>query len=616
MSAGLIPSISTLLQAVHFGVVLGLICGVGFLTGAKRPEVALFTGWGVMCVVAVVFGGLYHADLVLVMYGLGLVGLIGLARQSVYWRRIEWGLVPYVAVLALPLILSLLSFHTTAYDDFAFWGPNLVALCETGHFPSLLYPLTTSAMPDYPRAVALVSFATYLFNPDSSPTGLIRILTVGPWWNITLLLAVASALGGIIEARFTAARVQLTSLQRFGIAGLAILLQSFLCPGFIPKMTLSNMGDASTASGLALLIALIFALFHDQSARPSRQIFINLALTASAISFIRQDNLGILAILPVIVWLLAKNQGRSWLQAGFVTIFTCLPAVVTHLLWGHYVTVNLGEPSHSLLPTGQWHWGLFYHDTLHAVTKTLLAKGAYTAFAFGFVLALVFVGLGKWRPEKPAQKLLVVITVLVFWNAFFIMFAYLATNFSASQVKTAIGYWRFLAQTGPAETVALACIVPVGYIGHCLGRRLCVGLGLIASLVPIAILPTRWSFRNDLHSAVPAFLDMGIRVSAMLPAGAPMLIYDVSDGSGFAGWLIKFGLLDLGRTQHAVTLTVSAPPAVAALPASDQYIVVTTGRHAVSLSTDLTLSPWHAYLVRVSASHPTALLTQAITPYR
>lgn len=616
MSTSFIPSIGDLLQALHFGVVVGLICGLGFLTGTRRPEIALFTGWGLGCLVSVILGGLFGMDLGLVMYGLGLLGLIGLSRWIIYGRQIAWGLVPYVALLGLPLVLILLSFRTTAYDDFAFWGPNLVALCESGHFPSLLHPLTTSAMPGYPRAVALVSFATYLFMPNPTPTGLIRVLATGPWWNITLLLGVAAALGAIIQDRFTQAHIQTTSLQRWGLAGLAILLQTFLCPGFIPKMTFSNMGDTSSASGFAILFVLIFELFRHRTTPPPRQIFVNLALVASAVVFIRQDNFYILVILPVIVWLLAKNQSKSWWQSGLVTVLTCLPAMVTHMLWGHYVAHNIIGPSHYLLPFGAWHWGLFYHGTLQSVTKVLLAKGAYSVLAFGFLLALVFVGLGKWSPDQSETQLLVVITVFVFWNALFIMFAYLSTNFSDYDVKTAVTFWRFLAQTGPAETVALACLIPVGYFGYFLGRKICLSLALLAAFVPVALLPTRWSFRNDLHGPVADFLELGTQAAVLLPAHANVLIYDASDGSGFAAWVIKFGLLDLGHTQHHVTLVFAPPPASATILGANGYVFVSTGRQSVAFWRGMMLPAWHLYMFRLSLGQPSLLLARGIAPYR
>lgn len=616
MLESLVPSAVCLLQALHFCLVLGLLCGLGFLAGSRRPEIALITGWGVSCLAAVVFGCLFHADLELVAYGLGALGLLGLARQCVYVRRIEWGVVPHVIILGVPLCVILLTFHTTAYDDFAFWGPNLVALCEARHFPSLLHPLSASFMPGYPRGVALIGLATYLFMPDAHPAGLIRLLATGPWWNVTLILATSAALGSVIRTRLAAVWARPAAILPWGIAGLAILLQTFLCPGFIPKMTLSNMGDSASASGFAMLIALLFALFSTSSEAVRNRICRELALVGCAVVFVRQDNLGIIAILPVIIILLGASRPLAWLRLGAKTLAVCLPAIMVHLLWGHYVAHNIAGPQHNLIPFAQWHWVAFFHGTLHAVLKVLLAKGAYTLLAFGFLLVLIRVYRGGWRPPVAEQHLLLVITCFVFWNAFFIMFAYLATNFSLYDVKTAITFWRFLSQTGAAETMALACLIPVPAFIWFFDRRICLALALIASLVPVVILPTRWGFRYDLHSPVPDFLNLGEQVASVLPPDANIRLYDVSDNSGFAAWVVKFGLLDLaGATSHAIVAFSPPDFTPGAAPAGD-YLLVTTGARALPVTAGLILQPWHGYVLKPDSGGYQAVMARPIPHYR
>ena len=616
MLASILPSISYLLQTLHFCFVVGLLCGLGFLTGSRRPEIALFTGWGISCLAAVVFGCLFHADLGWVAYGLGGLGLLGLGRQCVYIRHIEWGLVPHVLLLGLPLLCILITFHTTAYDDFAFWGPNLVALCETRHFPSLVQPLATSFMPGYPRGVALIGLATFLFMPNSTPAGLVRILSTGPWWNITLILAAAAALGFIIQTRLAKACVRQRTGLNWGIAGLAILMQTFLCPGFIPKMTLSNMGDSASASSFAILIALIFTLFSADRQDTNKNTLRELALIGCAVVFVRQDNLGILAILPVIMIFIVKTTQTSWLRSSATTVAVCLPALLVHLLWGHYVAQNITGPHHTLIPLSQWHWQAFFHGMLHSVLKVLFAKGAYTLLAFGFLTMLIMVALRRWHLPDSEQKMLTLITCFVFWNAFFILFAYLATNFSLYDVKTAVTFWRFLSQTGAAETMALACLIPASTFAWFFNQRICLALALVAALTPVIILPTRWGFRYDLRSPVPDFLAFGEQTASVLPPGATLLVYDASDGSGFAAWVIKFGLLDLARAPVHATVTFSRPGFTAGTEPKGAYLLVTTGASGLPTGEKTVLQPWHSYVLKATPAGYQAIIAQPLPHYR
>lgn len=616
MLAGILPSTNCLLQALHFFIVVCLLCGLGFLTGSRRPEIALFTGWGLSCLVAVVFGCLFGADLVWVAYALGGLGLLGLGWQCVYVRHIEWGLVPHVTLLGLPLLCILLTFHTAAYDDFAFWGPNLVALCETRHFPSLVQPLVTSYMPGYPRGVALIGLATFLFAPGATADNWTQILSTGPWWNITLILATSAALGSIIKTRLARAWTKQRASLPWGIAGLAILLQTFLCPGFIPKMTLSNMGDSASASGFAILMALIFTLFSTNRQDVRNNSLRELALTSCAIVFVRQDNLGILAILPVIMLFLGKTSRTSWLSLCGTIASVCLPAFLVHLLWGHYVSQNITGQNHTLIPFSQWHWQAFFHGTLYSVLRVLLAKGAYTLLAFGFLFAFSMVCLRRWRLPIAEQKLLIVITCFVFWNVFFILFAYLATNFSPYDVRTAVTFWRFLSQTGAAETMALSCLVPVSAVIWFFSPRICRALALVAALVPIIILPTRWGFRYDLRSPVPDFLALGEQTASILAPGTTLLVYDTSDGSGFAAWVIKFGLLDMARAQVHATVILSPPSFAPGMEPKGAYLLVTTGEQALPIGEKMALQPWHGYVLKPAPGGYQTILARPLPHYR
>lgn len=592
LQPGLLPGPADLFEALRFAIVAVLTCGLGFLAGARRWETALFAGWGVGCIVLVAVGCLGHARLAPAMAALGVLGAAGLllrarrgGEDEMAWR---------VLVLGAPLLAILLSIRTTGYDDFSFWAPNLVALCLTGHFPVAAHPLAASFMPAYPRGVALTGYATWLLGPAPSPAGIIRLLATGPWWNILVMLAASAALANNLAARLGNGRTW------FGIAALAILLQTFLNPGFISKMTLTNMGDAATGSGLAMLAALLFELPQAQS---RRRVVTEMALTAAAVVFIRQDNLALLGIwgigagLGLLLWG-GEHRARKigWL------IVTAMPAAAVWAIWTHYAAVQMPGGAHRVLPFSQWHWAN-YPDTLRSAGRVLLEKGVYTLIAIGFGIGFFMMLAGR-GPKAQAQRLLVTATtLLVFGNAAFIMFTYLATSFTPVEVRTAVTFWRFLAQTAPAEMVTLACLAPLSWLGWLRAPRPALGVGLIAAFLPVALLPTPFTFRTDLHFDTPAFLEIGESLARMLPPGAPVTLIDNSDGSGYVAWMIKFGLLELGGTTHDVTISLApqlhpyrqvSPQSVPA----GTYVVVTQSGWRPAWFKNIGMQPWHAYLFK------------------
>ncbi len=599
LQPGLLPGPADLLQAWHFAVVVILTCGLGFLAGARRPETALFTGWGVACLVSVGSGCLAGAGLAPVALLLALLGTAGLLlrlRSPVN----AGGVALFVLALAAPLLLMLLSLRTTAFDDFSFWAPNLVALCLTGHFPTAAHSLAASFMPGYPRGVALSGYATWLLGPDPSAAGILRLLATGAWWNILLMLAAAAALANNLLARLQAGGDTVTRNAIWALAASAILLQSFLNPGFISKMTLSNMGDGATGSGLAMLTALLFEL--PAAEKPKPRLIIEMAFTAAAIAFVRQDNLALLFIwgfgvaIGLFFWV-----GRGRLRRFGWLAVAALPALLTGLIWTRYAALQIPGGAHSLLPIGQWHWA-DYPATLHAAGRVLLSKGVYTLLALAF--SVLFLALLRGQgPSLVAQKLvLTAATLLIFGNAAFILFTYLATSFTQVEVRTAVTFWRFLAQTAPAEMVALACLLPLPFWRRLTrNAKASAALCLVTALLPVALLPTPYTFRTDLRFQTPVFLAVGQSLAATLPRNARLLLLDNSDGSGYAAWIIKFGLQELAGATLPVTLSL-APQLAPRVQASPQavpegsYVLVTQSQWRPPYFLNVPMQPWHAYL--------------------
>lgn len=618
LQPGLVPGPADLLQALRFAVVVTLTCGTGFLTGARRLETALFTGWGVACLVFVTLGCLTQCSLTAPAWLLAVCGAAGLLRRAVSGAdgadRMAWR----VLALGAPMLLILLSLRTTAFDDFSFWAPNLLGLCLTGHFPLAAHPLVTSFMPGYPRGVALMGYATWILGPDPSPAGMLRLLATGAWWNILLLLAAAAALANHLRQRLQAGGHSTGGAQLWAVAAFGILLQSFLNPGFISKMTFSNMGDSATGSGLAMLTALLFELRPD---RRATRIVTEMAFTAAAVVFTRQDNLALLCIwaagatLGLLLWS-GPERLRKILWVGIAAI----PALLVWLIWTGYAAAQIPGGAHSLLAIRDWHWA-DYPATLHSAGRVLLSKGLYTLLAIGFLAVFLAVPAKRVRLGLPEKRLLAATIVLIYGNIAFIMFTYLATSFTRIETRTAVTFWRFLAQTAPAEMLALACLVPLSWFNWLRqSNAAAIAISLVAALLPAALLPTPFTFRTDLNAPVPAFLGIGQSLAGLLPAGAPLLLLDNSDGSGYAGWIVKFGLQELGGAKNPVTLSLAPQlnPHTQASPDTmpiDLYVLVTQSEWRPPYFPGNRLQPWQAYLFKTAPTGLVLLRTWPIPRY-
>ena len=616
LQPGLLPSLADLLQALRFGIVVLLTCGVGFLAGARRAETALFTGWGIACLVFVAAGCLAQTDLAPAAFILLVCGAAGLVTHGFAAGKQD-GMALRVLALGAATLLILVSLRTTAFDDFSFWAPNLIALCLTGHFPAAAYPLPSSFMPGYPRGVALSGYATWLLAPDASPAGMLRLLATGAWWNILVMLAAAAALANNLAKRLDERGMPLSRPALWAFAAAAILLQSFLNPGFISKMTLSNMGDGATGSGLAMLTALLFEL---PNTRRLPRLVTEMAFTAAAVVFIRQDNLALLFIWGVgaALGLLCWGDETRFRRIGWLAV-AALPALATGLIWTHYAAAQIPGGAHSLLPVGQWHWA-DYGATLRSAMQVLLSKGVYTLLAIGFGILFLasFSKRGAWL--APQKLSLTAVTVLVFGNAAFIMFTYLATSFTQIEVRSAVTFWRFLAQTAPAEMVVVACLLPPAFwAGISRSGKVVAAICIVTALLPVALLATPYTFRTDLHFKTPVFLQIGQDLAGTLPSDSKLLLLDNSDGSGYAAWIIKFGLQQLGGGTQNVTLSLapqlSPIPADPGTIAAGSYVLVTQGEWRPPYFPNGNLQPWHAYLFQREQAGLVLLKTWPIPRY-
>lgn len=181
----IVPNFADIVELARIGLVAALTVGMGSLVGARRLETAFFSGWGLACLLFVGAGTWLHLDLALLAWIAAAIGLLGLLRSLLSFGgndRAADRLGLPVLLLGLPWIVLVLGMSDIAWDDFAFWVPNLMHLCATHHFPTLAQPAVGSAYPAYPYGLALAGFAVALLGGGHA------VDTVALIWNLLALL--------------------------------------------------------------------------------------------------------------------------------------------------------------------------------------------------------------------------------------------------------------------------------------------------------------------------------------------------------------------------------------------------------------------------------------------
>ena len=538
----LLPSEADLLKCGYIAVVAALTAGMGFLAGARRLETAFFSGWGLACLLFVVAGTWSHIDLGLAAGLAGGLGAIGLARRLL-WKGRDWAsrdrLGFRVLLIGAPFIALVLSASDIAWDDFAFWVPNLLHLCATHQFPTLAHPAQSSVMPGYPYGLALAGFAVHLLGGQ-------QVQTVALVWNLLVMLAAGAACANVLGRRMRAFLSPSGTLPWWVLATVGVLLEGLVNPTFVAKLLLSNMGDSATGAGLAVISALLFewcAETQDSAAR-ARTVR-EIALTCCAIVFIRQENPALIVMLLASAAAgLAVFESRFRIRKLAALGAALVPSLFIWYSWTRYAALEIPHGSHFVLPWGQWHWSLF-GSTLSVASHILVVKTGYTIMAIvvGAVAARAVLrrvrgtSLQADQTGAAADVVATAVAGLAFGNIAFLLFCYLATSFDAEEASTAISFWRFIGQTGQSLMIALACVVPLRWLTASFrAGALLRAVPVAGFLLPVIAVPM---YRDDLASPVPRLLMIGDTIHRTVEAGKPVMLVDVS-GNGFAALVVRY----------------------------------------------------------------------------
>ena len=136
----------------------------------------------------------------------------------------------------------------------------------------------------------------------------------------------------------------------------------------------------------------------------------------------------------------------------------------------------------------------------------------------------------------------------------FLLFAYLAADFSLPEVAAAASTWRYLSQAGLAATIALIiAVLPRRWLSWGVSEWRVPVLTTAALLAPVFAFPT---YRTDLRNPVPRLRMIADRLHQALPPGVPVALVDPA-GDGFAPMVVGFELRAILRDRRP-TVTIAA----------------------------------------------------------
>ena len=479
---------------------------LGTLAGARRPSVALVSGWGIAVSVLTLGGTLTDIGLTKLLAGLGLVSLCGLWR----WKRLCWQATMPVLLLGIPLLLIASANTSAGYDEYAHWLPNILYLVRYDHFPQLAGPQSVSIRPGYPYGSAFIGLAASRLTGGLAETAVMN-------WNALLNVAVAALAGEGLMALSP-------GIARWRTAAVAVLFCGVLSPDFVPGLYLSNYGDAITGKVAAVIVGAIL-LDGIGGVRPSVGLLIGLA--AAALVAIRQDSFSILAIVWIswallVLW---QRNGRPWAQDWFGLLASIPAPLAIWWSWHHYQVAQIPDGSASLLPWTAWRW-----DDLAAICRsilhTLMLKSGYTA------TIIAATGIGLFARHLPVRQREAGLfgSALGLGHIASMIGIYLAVVTGGASARSAPEFWRFIQHIAPA--VVLCCLLALP-----LQRLLAMPRARYLPMLALAVQCGGYPFlRIDTprphHVAYLYLRQIAQDIAASLPQGAHLALIETETDPG------------------------------------------------------------------------------------
>jgi hypothetical protein len=517
------PTLSGLLGLAAVLLVAAVLAGAG--AGAARGcyslAVQFVSGWGLLLIVATVFGVVTAWPLTWALFPVLAIGLLALVRL---FDRFDWREAARMLLLGSPLLLVVAAASASQWDEFAHWLVNQRYLVEVGTFPRQGLPESTTVFAAYPYGLAVIGFLA-----SRLAGGFVE--NAGALLNTLLIILLAL----LLMQAFRDSRKAETGPPSWGAAALALLGAGILNPAFVPKIVFTTYADWTTAVVLACAVAAAWRIIDIRQADDDRDVgkdsALHLGLALAVLVSLKQSNAVLVALLLIAVaGALVVFRPLPMTTACRLVPRVIFPVLIIYAAWRYHVVTQLPGREFTFLPFESWLWsdlGSVFQRMLLIASK----KGGY----FGLMLLATSVGAYaglRALSRRPVGRLgrlaFLMAALFVGYNAFLYV-AYIGA-FDPGEARGAASYWRYNTQLGGAGLLFAAAALGEGYrrygAGHSLGPRAEAVLAIIALALPLALSP---KIRFDLNPVTRYVRSVGIEMSDLLPANALLAVVDPSD---------------------------------------------------------------------------------------
>ena len=560
------------------GAVL-LLCGRALTGGRGTPELELFAGWGVFCLVLTLWGVATVQSMrwpALLFLALAAAALVAPRLRP---TRADLAAVWRIFVLALPIWAIMAAVQPALPDTFTNFLPNAIYLFDHGFFPADDRAPSFATWPAFPYNQPLATYLATLLLPQFPPGALVHL-------NILLQVMLALLFARMLrprEAAFAAA-------PSWSACAGGLLLVMALNPGFVPRIDFTSYAEPALTVGVCIVgwLAARCLAAMAEGYRPSHELAL-LSFSLVALVGIKQVGIVLAFGLMLGMLLLALADRRiARASAVGVIVLAALPSLLLYGVWRWYVLSHFASGELKLLPPSLWEF-----DILPITLANILVAIAEKPLFFLVIAAVIVLGIELTRRQslREGTRLLLLTTVLfAVYNAFLVVVYVIHMGPVAGEA--AHSYFRYMTHLSLLAMLSLTVVARDWVLARppesaAAERRRWVpaAVVLLALLVPFAFVkrlrfdtqmpqPLIWGLAHEIAGEVTdgdrlAFLLPGDNGStslmlraalALTPPRRDLDIYDVSAVPGGVEGGLK-AAAQRGYVKAVVTCAASADAA-------------------------------------------------------
>jgi hypothetical protein len=487
------------LLAVFAAGLVMMMLGRLILGPQSLPEIALIAGWGAVSLVLTLWGVSTAENMRIPAAALVAVAAIGAFIPRSRLTEPDLIALGRLLLIAAPLIAVLAAAWPSAPDTFTNQLPNAAYLYDYGQFPGKDRPPMLALWPAFPYNLQLAAFLPALLVPHFPP----NVLT-----HVNLLLQLAFAL--LLSRSMRGPQTLSGTAPGWGAIGGAVLLTTFLNPGFAPAVQFSGYGDPTIAVAVAFAAwqadRLLAALAVDRSAAEERLGLVMILLAGAAIKQVSIFLMGSVVVAAFVLGAFDRRVGPARAFTSLASAF--LPALLLVGVWRFYVATHfLPDDELRFLPPNQWSL-----DSLPAILSNMALRiwQRLPFFLLLYGVSLAAIPVLTRRGLTPAGRLLTLTLVVTLLYTAFLVFTYIA-HFPGDIGASAHSFFRYNTHLGLLATLGAVVFARESWIRRGapdLGRGWsAVGVAAIVLAVAAPLASAGWT-RVDRRQPQPWIWDL------------------------------------------------------------------------------------------------------------